>query len=154
MSFPTLLLIMFLISTSSSSIVNGLLFVRSGPFVALSRFNPDGLCAVDSRICFVGTRKTVACIIVGFASGSNILSSAERDSRNTDKGPTRTHQVTLTPFAQMFRHEMSVLGKVLGFNTITGSILREGISFTTRPEREPSSVVNNANTSSSPGMLL
>ena len=59
------------------SIVCGLFFVSSGSYVNLSRIDPDLLCSVDSRISFLDTQKTAACVLVGFATASNIADYVE-----------------------------------------------------------------------------
>ena len=43
------------------------------------------------------------------------------------------HKVSIAPFRQEFRHDTTMWGRVLNFNSLSCGISTEGISFTTRP---------------------
>ncbi len=119
--------------------MQGLLFDRAPPFVNLSRVDPELLCSVDARISFLDTKKTAACIMIGFATSSEISGCTEQTNR------MQKHQVTVAPFSQFHRREVAVWGKILGFTSISGSVVDAGMSFSTRQEQ------TNASVPSSPG---
>ena len=93
---------LFLDYVGCRSVVKGLLFDCSGVYVNLSQYNPDLLCVVDTRIALVDTKKTAACILVGFAGSSNLANPVE--SVNPRSSETiRIRQIVVAPFAQFFR---------------------------------------------------
>ena len=106
-------------------------------FVNLSWISPDSVRVVNNRVVAVDTNQPVACIMLGFVAGSNLMSPMEQyNSKNSDAPSTRFHQVSIAPFGQFFRREVAMWGHLFKFVKISASIFAEGIgmSFGTRPD--------------------
>jgi hypothetical protein len=107
------------------------MFVCSTPYV-------NTACA-DSQLLYVENRrlrlKDKKCLTIGIMTSmvteSFLLSSCESGPRNS---PYQVHKITIAPFDQDMRRDVSMWGQLFQFHVIAGMVSPLGISFTTRGE--------------------
>lgn len=119
--------------TFSSSVLQGLLFVRSGCFVNTSRVNPSVLSVESRRLKIAGANINAVGIMLGVATECFLVDECLSGSANA---PYPVHKVTIVPFAQEMRRDTSLWGQLFGFHLVTGSVSNLGISFSTRRQRK------------------
>ena len=113
----------------SSSLIQGLVFNRSGFFVNTSRIDPKIL-RVDSRMLKMADSNEFAIgIMLGVVTECFLIAEGALGQHHT------VHKISIAPFAQEMRRDTSLWGEVLGFDSIIGSVSEEGLSFSTRAKK-------------------
>ncbi|KAF8896009.1 hypothetical protein BD779DRAFT_1667885 [Infundibulicybe gibba] len=125
--------------SSVRSLTRGLLFGKCGFFVNTARIHPKLLTNDGGRLKITvdGRLINAVGIMLGVTTECLLSDTGTYGSLNT----YNVHRITIAPFKQEWRRDVSVWGKVLGFTLITGSHTHLGVSFTTRKQIGSSSAI-------------
>ena len=113
-----------------SSLIRALLFTKSGYFVNLACASPNVFIAEAGCLKVKEPLSMAVCIMTGIITECAVISDGCTGGPDNEKV---VHKVSIAPFRQEFRRDTTMWGRVLKFNSLSCSILTEGISFTTRP---------------------
>ena len=113
------------------SVLRALLFTKSASYVNTARVEPALLRVENNRLCVADTRSMAICIMTGTVTESFLVEPAEAGPRHS---PYSIHKITIAPFEQEFRRDMSLWGLLFDFQIIAGMISPAGFGFASRGE--------------------
>ena len=119
-----------LLNSLHSRLLRALLFTKSGFFVNPARAAPDVFVAEYGRLKIKEPSSVAVCIMTGIVTDCAIVSEGCTGGPDNEK---TVHKISLAPFHQEFRHDTTMWGKILNFNSLSCAISTEGLSFTTKP---------------------
>ena len=93
------------------SVLSALLFTKSTFYVNTARVDPSLLGVENSRLRIADSKSLAICIMTGTVTESYLKDAAEAGPRHSPYG---IHKVTIAPFEQDFRRDMSVWGMKFG----------------------------------------
>jgi hypothetical protein len=105
--------------------------VKSGQYINTARADPNNLYAEGGRLKNVDSKNLSVGIMTGTTTESFILTGVDGGPRHN---PWTEHRVTIAPFMQDMRRDVSAWGLALNFHIIGGLASTLGFSFTTRAE--------------------
>lgn len=112
-------------------IIRALAFTKNGYYVNTARVNPSDLFVENNRLRVRDPRNLAVGIMTGTATESYLVDTTQAGPRNN---PYAIHKLTLAPFQQEWRRDVSLWGLLFKFYIISGSVSEHGFSFTTRGE--------------------
>ena len=114
-----------------SSLLAALKFVKFGQYVNTARVDAKLLCCDNQRLKNSDSKTLTIGIMTGTTTESFLFTAVEGGPRHN---PWTEHRITLAPFTQDMRRDVSMWGLVLNFHVIGGLANSLGFSFTTRAE--------------------
>ena len=118
-------------SPSNRVVLNALYFTKSGSYVNTARIDPALLRVHNSRLHIADTKSMAIGIMTGTVTESFLVVPAEAGPRHS---PYAIHKITIAPFEQDFRRDVSTWGLLLDFHVIAGMISPTGFGFASRGE--------------------
>ncbi|KAG6888588.1 hypothetical protein C0992_008119 [Termitomyces sp. T32_za158] len=124
------------------SLTAGMRFVQYGFYVNFARIDPNVLESNNRRVALKGRGKGAFCISImcGVVSASNLFDSWVMVG--PQGGKYKQHRITLIPFFQEIRRDVSIMCLVLGLEEPLGTTSCHGFAFVSRGEGKKASFVN------------
>jgi hypothetical protein len=120
-----------MLSFTYSTLVRALLFMKSSFFINPACASPDLFVGEQGRLKLTKPSAVAVCTMMGILTECAIVSKGFTGSTDNIK---TVHKVTLAPFWQEFRHDMTVWGKALSFYSMSCAVSVDGVLFTTQPK--------------------
>lgn len=105
--------------------------MKSGQYVNTARVDAKHLYSDNQRLKNLDSKKLTVGIMTGTTTESFLFTGADGGPRHN---PWTEHRITIAPFTQDMRRDVSTWGLILNFHVIGGLANSLGFSFTTRAE--------------------